>query len=112
MKTISSETLDTHMKDFMNHRQDVPAHVQLQLRTKLRTQQKEERESNLWAGIMVLCSALCMAMLGWLGWAFFGQAALWAMGAVYYFLTMGGMVVMLLSSHTSRNKQIHQIGGI
>ena len=115
MKSYPDEIFDKHLKGFFNHRQDVPAHVQAQIRTRLHTHEETEIshiENNRWVGIMVLCSTVCMLILIWTGWMFFGQAALWVIGAVYYFLTMGGMVVMLLSSHTLRNRvQIHQTGG-
>jgi hypothetical protein len=115
MKTYQSKELDKHLNDFFSHRQDVPAHVQAQIGAKLRGHKKADAlhpENNSWVGIMVLCSVVCMVMLGWTGWMLFGQAVLWVMAAVYYFLTMGGMIVMLLSSHALQDsKIIHQTGG-
>ena len=107
MKDYPSKALDKHLNDFFSHRQEVPAHVQAQLSAKLRTHEEAAvlpPESNRWVGIMALCSALCMVILGWAGWMFFGQVALWIMGGMYYFLTMGGVVVMLLS-HTPHNRE-------
>ena len=110
MKTYSDEAFDKDLNDFFSHRQCVPAHVQSQIHAKLRIYsdtQRISREDNCWVGIMVLCSVLCMVALGCMGWIYFGQVAIWFMGGIYYFLTMGGMIVMLLSTSSLRNHEIH-----
>ena len=102
MKSYSEEAFDKDLKDFFSQRQEVPTHIQSQIHGKLRAYEKAEYshlENYYWVGIMVMCSVVCMITLAWAGWMFFGQTALWIMAAVYYFLTMGGMVVMLLSNY-------------
>ena len=113
MRTYSDEALDKDLKEFFSHRQGVPAHVQSQIHAKLRTRtevpQHLHYDNNRWVGIMVLCSVLCMVTLGWTAWLFFGQVALWLMAGIYYFLTMGVMVVILLSTNSLQNHEVCEI---
>ena len=105
------EAFDKDLESFFSGRQEIPAHVKSQIHTKLRTHEVEKHlhlhsENHRWVGIMVLCSVMCMVTLALTGWMFLGQAALWIIGGIYYFLTMGGMVVMLLSNNSLPNNSL------
>ena len=117
MKTYSDEAFDKDLESFFSDRQEIPAHVKSQIHTKLRTYEEEKHlhlysENHRWVGVMVLCSVMCMVTLAFTGWMFFGQVALWIIGGIYYLLTMGGMVVMLLSNNPfPKHEHTPNIGG-
>ena len=88
------KTLDDDLKSFFSRREEVPADVKIQISEKLRVCRKDE--SNSWAVVMVICSIICMAVFAGTAWMFFGQAALWILAGIYYFMASGAAVSVLL----------------
>ena len=90
---------DEDMKNFYSGRQDVPAHVRLHVAERMYA--REQAESNLWIGVMVVCSFVCMLVLAWASWFFFGWAALGVLAGMYYFMTTCAAVSALLIRRVS-----------